>query len=73
MPNVAPASSTMGGNLQDRKGQAATPMDQGPAGIPMTSQVISSAGSQMTSGIHTSPASMTTGSADGTSNAPYGE
>ena len=77
--NITPVSSSMGvpsnnvpGNLQDRKGQAGISMDQSSAGIPMTSQVISSTVSQMTSGIRTSPAPMTTASGDGTSNV-YGE
>ena len=49
-------------------------MDQTSAGIPLvTSQGISSAGSQMTSGIHTTATPMTTGSADGTANPLYGK
>ena len=79
MSNVTPASSSIGapssnvpGNLQDRKVQAGTAMDQGTAGIP-PQVIISSAGSQMVSGVHTSPAPMTTGSADSTSNVSYGK
>ena len=79
MPNVTPASSSVGipsnnvpGNLQDRKVQASTPMDQGSAGMPPQA-IISSAGSQIAGGMHTSPAPMTTGSADSSSNVPYGE
>ena len=64
----------MHANIQDSKGVAGTSMDQTSAGIPLvTSQGISSAGSQMTSGIHTTATPMTTGSADGTANPLYGK
>ena len=66
-------SSTIPGNQQDRKGVVGTPMDQGSTGIPnMPVQVISSTGSQIASGIHTTPVAMNTGSGDGTNNTSYG-
>ncbi|XP_028417920.1 calcium-responsive transactivator-like [Dendronephthya gigantea] len=78
VPSTTPVSGTMGVpsgnvpvNIQDRKILPGTSMDQGSTAIPnMTSQVISSAGSPMTSTMHTAPQSMTTVQVDGTGNTP---
>lgn len=60
------------GSLQDRNlGQMGTSMDQVSPGLPTTLQVNSSTGSQITSGVPTSPPSMITGS--GVNNPPFGE
>ena len=67
-------SGNVHGNIMDSKGVPGTSMDQTSSGIPlMTSQGISSAGSQITSGIHTTAAAMTTVSGDGTTTTLYGK